>query len=261
MSHTLPTVQLAYEERGQGLPVVLLHGYPLDHTLWRAQIAALGDAYRVIAPDLRGHGASPAPAGDYSMDSLAADVAALLDRLGVERAVWVGHSMGGYVALAALRTLPQRVAGLALCASHPFADPPEKAASRRASAEQARREGTAPVVSGMLPLLFRPGTNLETVPAHLIRSMMLRTPPQGVAGVLDGMAARPDAVDMLRPPAPPKAILAGREDQIVRLADLQALVAELPHVALHVMDGAGHLPMIEQPEATTAALRAFLAAL
>lgn len=252
---------LHYEERGQGLPVVLLHGYPLDHTLWRAQIAALGDAYRVIAPDLRGHGASPAPAGDYSMDSLAADVAALLDRLGVERAVWVGHSMGGYVALAALRTLPQRVAGLALCASHPFADPPEKAASRRASAEQARREGTAPVVSGMLPLLFRPGTNLETVPAHLIRSMMLRTPPQGVAGVLDGMAARPDAVDMLRPPAPPKAILAGREDQIVRLADLQALVAELPHVALHVMDGAGHLPMIEQPEATTAALRAFLAAL
>ncbi len=254
-------VALHYEERGSGLPVVLLHGYPLDHTLWRAQMAALGDAYRVIAPDLRGHGASPAPEGEYRMDLLAADVAALLDRLGVERAVWVGHSMGGYVALAALRTMPERVAGLVLCASHPFADPPDKAASRRASAAQALREGTAPLVSGMLPLLFRPGTNLETISAHFIRSMMLRTPPQGVAGVLSGMAARPDAVDALRPLDPPKAILAGRDDQIVRLADLQALVAELPHVALHVIDGAGHLPMIEQPEATTAALRAFLAAL
>jgi pimeloyl-ACP methyl ester carboxylesterase len=254
-------VALHYEERGSGLPVVLLHGYPLDHTLWRAQIAALSDAYRVIAPDLRGHGASPAPEGEYSMEALAADVAALLDRLSVERAVWAGHSLGGYVALAALRTLPERVAGLVLCASHPFADPPEKAASRRESAAQALREGTAPVVGGMLHLLFAPGTNLETISAHFVRSMMLKTPPQGVAGVLGGMAARPDAVDVLRRPDPPKAILAGRDDQIVRLADLQALVAELPHVALRVIDGAGHLPMIEQPEATTAALRAFLAAL
>ena len=254
-------VALHYEERGSGPPVVLLHGYPLDRTLWRAQIAALSDAYRVIAPDLRGHGASPAPEGDYSMDSLAADVAAMLDRLGVERAVWVGHSMGGYVALAALRAMPQRVAGLVLCASHPFADPPEKAASRRASAALALRAGTAPVVSGMLPLLFRPGTNLETISAHFIRSTMLKTPPQGVAGVLGGMAARAGAVDVLRPPAPPKAILAGRDDQIIPLADLRALVTGLPHIALHVIDGAGHLPMIEQPEATTAVLRSFLAAL
>ncbi len=253
-------VALHYEESGSGTAVVLLHGYPFDHTLWRAQIAALSDTYRVIAPDLRGHGASPAPAGDYSMDLLAADVAALLDRLGVERAVWAGHSMGGYVALAALRAMPERVAGLLLCASHPFADPPEKAASRRESAAQALREGTAPVVSGMLHLLFKPGTNLETISAYLIRSAMLKTPPQGVAGVLGGMAVRPDAVDVLRPLDPPKAILAGREDQIVKLADLQALVADLPHVALRVIDGAGHLPMIEQPEATTAALRAFLAA-
>ncbi len=254
-------VALHYEEHGSGMPVVLLHGYPLDRTLWRAQIADLSDTCRVIAPDLRGHGASPAPEGEYPMDLLAADVAALLDRLGVERAVWAGHSMGGYVALAALRALPERVAGLALCASHPFADPPEKAASRRASAEQALREGTASVVSGMLHLLFRPGTNLEAIPAYLVRAMMLKTPPQGVASVLSGMAARPDAVNVLRPLTPPKAILAGRDDQIVRLADLQALVAELPHVALHVIDGAGHLPMIEQPEATSAALRAFLAAL
>jgi len=252
------TVPLFYEERGTGQPVLLLHGYPLDHTIWRAQIASLSDICRVIAPDLRGHGQSPAPAGEYSMETLAADVAALLDRLGIAQAIWVGHSMGGYVALAALRTMPERVAGLVLCASHPFADPPDKAQARRDNARRALAEGTAPVVSGMLDSLFRPGTNLESIPAHQVRTIMLKTPAQGVAGVLSGMAARPDSVDLLRVPAPPKALIAGRDDQIVRLADLQALTAQMPHLRLIVIDDAGHLPMIEQPDATTAALRDLL---
>ncbi len=190
---------------------------------------------------------------------LAADVTALLDQLGIAQAVWVGHSMGGYVALAALRTLPERVTGVILCASHPFADPPDKAQTRRDNARRALSEGTAAVVSGMLDMLFRPGTNLESIPAHRVRAMMLNTSPQGVSGMLLGMADRPDAVDLLRDPAPPKAIIAGRDDQIVRLADLQTLAAQLPHLNLRVIDEAGHLPMIEQPDATTATLRDLLA--
>jgi pimeloyl-ACP methyl ester carboxylesterase len=252
------TVRLHYEEQGAGQPVLLLHGYPLDHTIWRAQMAALSDSFRVVAPDLRGHGQSPAPAGEYAMETLAADVAALLDRLGIAQAVWVGHSMGGYVALAALRTMPERVAGVVLCASHPFADPPDKAQARRDNARRALAEGTAAVVGGMLASLFRPDTNLESIPAHRVRTIMLGTPAQGVAGVLLGMAARRDAVDLLRAPAPPKAIIAGRNDQIIRLTDLQALTAQLPHLSLRVLDDAGHLPMIEQPDATTAALRDLL---
>lgn len=252
------TVLLHYEEHGSGQPVLLLHGYPLDHTIWRAQMAALSDSFHLIAPDLRGHGQSPAPAGEYPMETLAADVGALLDRLGVAQAVWVGHSMGGYVALAALRTMPERVAGVVLCASHPFADPPDKAQTRRDNARRALAEGTAAAVGGMLASLFRPDTNLESIPAHRVRTIMLNTPAQGVAGVLLGMAARPDAVGLLRIPTPPKALIAGRDDQIVRLADLQALTAQMPHLRLTVIDGAGHLPMIEQPDATTAALRDLL---
>lgn len=253
------TVPLHYEELGTGpATVVLLHGYPLDHTLWQAQLAALSDICRLIAPDLRGHGQSPAPTGEYRMETLAADVVALLDRLDVAQAVWVGHSMGGYVALAALRAMPERVSGLVLCASHPFADPPDKAQARRDNARRALAEGTASVVSGMLDTLFKPGTNLESIVMHRVRATMLNTPAQGVAGVLLGMAARPDSVDLLRNPAPPKAIIAGREDQIIRLADLQALATQMPHLSLHVIDEAGHLPMLEQPDATTAALRALL---
>ncbi|MGQ9849006.1 MAG: alpha/beta fold hydrolase [Aggregatilineaceae bacterium] len=252
------TVLLHYEERGSGQPVLLLHGYPLDHTIWRAQMAALSDSFRLIAPDLRGHGQSPAPAGEYPMETLAADVGALLDRLGVAQAIWVGHSMGGYVALAALRTMPERVAGVVLCASHPFADPPDKAQARRDNARRALAEGTAAAVGGMLASLFRPGTNLESIPAHRVRTIMLNTPAQGVAGVLLGMAARPDSVDLLRIPTPPKAIIAGRDDQIVKLDSLRALAAQIPHLRLQVIDDAGHLPMIEQPDATTAALRQIL---
>jgi pimeloyl-ACP methyl ester carboxylesterase len=151
--------------------------------------------------------------------------------------------------------MPERVAGVVLCASHPFADPPDKAQTRRDNARRALAEGTIAVVSGMLASLFRPGTNLESIPAYRVRAIMLSTPAQGVAGVLQGMAARPDAVDLLRAPAPPKAIIAGRDDQIIRLTDLQALTAQMPHLSLRVIDDAGHLPMIEQPDATTAALR------
>ncbi len=252
------TVTLHYAAQGSGPPVVLLHGFPFDHTIWRGTVEALHDAYRVITPDLRGHGKSPVPDGVYAMESMARDVIALLDALGVARAVWVGHSMGGYVALAALRDHPERVAGGVLLASHPFADSPEKAESRRAMAHQALAEGSEAVLSGMLPVLFRPGTNLETIPAHIVRTIMLNTAPEGVAGALRGMAARPDAVNVLREPVPPKAIIAGREDQIVKLDDLEELAAAMPHLALKVVDGAGHLPMIEQPQPTAAALRALL---
>ena len=111
-------VKLHHSEAGQGLPVVLLHGFPLSSAIWRRQQQGLSDGYRVILPDLRGHGRSPAPAGVYEMEAMAADVFALLDSLDVKQAVILGHSMGGYVALAAWRLAPERFLGLGLIASH-----------------------------------------------------------------------------------------------------------------------------------------------
>src|SRR5579871_5777811 len=111
------TVKLHYSEAGQGAPVVLLHGFPLSSAIWQEQQRSLSDRFRVITPDLRGHGNSPAPSGAYTMESLAQDLLALLDSLGIAQAAILGHSMGGYIALAALKLAPERFTALGLIAS------------------------------------------------------------------------------------------------------------------------------------------------
>src|SRR4249920_2288480 len=116
------TIKLTYSEAGQGTPVVLLHGFPLSSSIWNEQQQRLSDHYRVITPDLRGHGRSPAPSGVYQMDLLAGDVLALLDALLIQKAILMGHSMGGYVALAAWKLAPDRFLALALVDSQAGAD-------------------------------------------------------------------------------------------------------------------------------------------
>src|SRR5438132_6835533 len=112
------TVSLHYTEQGQGpMPLVLLHGYPLSSAIWQEQVESLSTDYRVITPDLRGHGQSPAPEGVYEMDLMARDVFALLDSLNIQKAAIMGHSMGGYVTLAAYRMAPERFLALGLIGS------------------------------------------------------------------------------------------------------------------------------------------------
>jgi len=258
MTSPTNTVKLSYWERGTGLPVVLLHGFPFDHTLWQAQADALSREYRIITPDLRGHGQSPAPDGSYPMRDMAGDVVALLDSLGIEQVVWAGHSMGGYITLAALRDFGPRVRAAAFVATHPYADPPEKQQDRQNGARKALESGTESAVSGMIPTIFAPGADPESEQARRIRQIMFRTPPTGVAGVQQGMAARPDSVETLREARVPMVWIAGAQDQIVKRAMLEGLAQTLPSLRMVWIEGAGHLPMIEQPDATTEALRAFL---
>ncbi len=258
MTSTPNIEKLHVIERGTGLPVVLLHGFPFDQSIWQAQIDALSPDYRIIAPDLRGHGRSPAPAGSYPMPAMAGDIVALLDERGIDRAVWVGHSMGGYITMAALREYPSRVRAAALVATHPFADPPEKQQDRRNGAQTALDSGSAASVSGMFSTIFAPGTDLESERAQRIRQIMFQTPPAGVAGVQLGMAERPDSVETLRAARVPLVVIAGAEDQIVKRAMLDKLAESLPDLRFVWIDGAGHMAMIEQPNTTSAALRAFL---
>jgi pimeloyl-ACP methyl ester carboxylesterase len=126
----LVPVELYYEEFGQGVPVILLHGFPLNHTIWMPVVERLQSHVRVITPDLRGHGKSPATDGDYSMRLMAEDIHALMNRLDIPKAVLVGHSMAGYASLAFARAYPGRLAGLAMVASQAEADTPEKRQAR-----------------------------------------------------------------------------------------------------------------------------------
>jgi len=253
-----PTVKLNTVDQGAGLPVVLIHGFPLDHTIWQAQIEALSPDYRVIAPDLRGHGDSPASDGVYSMDLLARDVLALLDDLGVERAVWVGHSMGGYATMAALRLAPERILGVALVNTHPFADSDARRLERIQSAELVMENGASDLAFSLMSTLFGPHYDRQSRQAQAIKDLMAATPPEGVNGALRGMAERPDSSDTLRALRVPALVIAGADDPGVTPAIAEQTAQMIPDAELVIIPNAGHLAPVEQPEQTTAALREFL---
>ena len=144
------TVNLHFSDAGQGTPVVLLHGFPLSHSIWTQQQESLARHYLVIAPDLRGHGQSPAPAGVYEMETLARDVLALLDSLGIAQAVIMGHSLGGYVTLAAWKCAPQRFLAMGLIDSHASADTDEGRQKRLQLVEKVAAQGSLAAAEAML---------------------------------------------------------------------------------------------------------------
>jgi len=251
-------VKLHYTEAGYGTPVVLLRGFPLCGRLWREQQAKLGDLCRVITPDLRGHGESPAPSGIYEMDALARDVLALLDFLSIKKALIVGHSMGGYVALATWRLARDRVLALGLVDSQAAADTEEVRQGRLELAQQVVAEGAEVVASAMLPRLFASELPASDPLFERALRMIVETPRAGIVGSLRGMARRNDESDLLATINVPTLILSGTKDQIIPPAKAQALAASVPNAQLSMIENAGHLPMWEAPEATTSALRSFI---
>ncbi len=254
------TVTLHYADLGQGTPVVLLHGFPLSGAIWHEQQQRLSDHYRVITPDLRGHGRSPAPWGAYEMDLLARDVLALLNLLLIEKAVIIGHSMGGYVALAAWKLAPERFMALGLIDSQAGADTEEGRQGRYKMADSVAADGSKIVAEAMLPKLFAPDLPAGAPIIEQVRQMILDTQPAGIIGALKGMAARPDSGAQMRNLKIPVLLLTGDKDQIIPPEKAKAMAASLPPATLTIIENAGHMPMLEQPDATTTAIRGFLSA-
>jgi 3-oxoadipate enol-lactonase len=242
-------IQLAYTDTGMGQPVVLLHGYPFNRTLWTEQVSALSNSYRVITPDLRGLGESDATAGAATMNRMAQDVAALLGHLEISRAVVGGLSMGGYVALAFYKQFPSRVRALILADTRAQADSEEGKHGRLQQAEKALAEGMAGIADSMLPKLLTP----ETVSKHpevvkRVRDMMLKTKPQGAAGALLGMAERDDQTTLLSQIKCPALILVGREDPITPVPDSEKMHREIAGSRLVVIENAAHVSNLERTE-------------
>jgi 3-oxoadipate enol-lactonase len=266
--------QMNYQDIGNGPVLLLVHGFPLDRTLWTYQIEALRHDYRLIVPDLRGHGHSQAPPGPYRMDQMADDLRALLQQLGIEQVVLAGLSMGGYIAFAFWRIYPHLVRALVLVDTRAAADTAESRQNRYAMVEQVETEGTKAIVEGMLPKLLSP-TSLESKPKVAIhaRRMMTHTPPAGVIGALQGLAQRSDSRPTLATISVPTLIVVGEDDVItppdeaaaMRTAILAARhgrdTPKIPKVTLARIPNAGHLAPLENPAAFNQALREFLASL
>jgi len=250
-------VDLAVEETGLGPPVLFIHGFPLDRTIWRHQLDHLG-LYRSIAPDLRGMGASGVPADGYTIAQYAVDLARVLDSLGVNQAGICGLSMGGYVALEFARRFRDRVASMVLMDTRAEADSPAAAEARIAMAQRARNEGLAVVTEEMLPkLLAAESLSRDSVVAPL-RRMMRATPLAGFLGALQAMRERVDYRGGLAALGPtPTMVVVGAQDAITPPTLARTMSAAIPGAKLVEVDGAGHLVPMEQPETTTQLLRKF----
>ncbi|MFR9798134.1 alpha/beta fold hydrolase [Streptomyces sp. MS06] len=252
---------LACEDSGSAasprLPLVLVHGHPFDRTMWTPQVDAFSPERRVVAPDLRGYGASPVVPGATPLSVFAADIEALLDELAVDGFVLVGLSMGGQIAMECCARLGDRVRGLVLADTVPTPETPAGRAARRAMADRLLREGMRGYADEVLERMVAPYAPAE-VRDHVHR-MMAAAPPEGAAAALRGRAERPDYRAALARLAVPALVVVGEDDTYTTVQDARLLDALLPDSALHVVEGAAHLPNLERPEEFNAALAGFLA--
>lgn len=262
----LSQTTMAYVDEGRGVPVVLLHGFPLDHTMWNAQIKALASHARVIAPDLRGFGDTPLATGDadrgVSMEAHAADVAELLDAIDVrEPVVLAGFSMGGYIAWQFVRQHGHRLRALIQCDTRAKADTEEARAGRIKMAEAVVNEGASLAAKAMEPKLFRKAAAQEQPDViAAIRATMERQVPAAIAAAQRGMAARPDVTEMLPHITVPTLVLVGAEDVISTPAEMKEIADAIPGSEYVVIPNSGHMTTVENSAATSAALAKFVEA-
>lgn len=256
-------VSVAYRDAGVGQAVVFVHGHPFDQSMWDPQVAALASKYRVVTLDLRGYGRSFIPDAEVTtLGEMAADIRALLDHLSIDRAVVVGLSMGGQVAMAFADQFPERLAGLVLSGTFPEADTPAVQAARRASAERFVEEGSVLAGGEMLPKLLAAGS-LKRDPMLGVRvfTMIANAPPASVAAALRGRAQRKDYTETLRKLEVSALIVMGTEDKYVSLDTARRMQALIPSVRLEVFEAVGHLPNLEAPEQFNIALDTYLVSL
>jgi pimeloyl-ACP methyl ester carboxylesterase len=250
---------LHYDVRGDGPPVLFLHAFPLHLGMWDAQAKALAAAHRVVRFDARGFGGTPPGDGLLTMERIADDGVALLDHLGLSRAVVCGLSMGGYAAFALVRRHPDRLSGLVLADTRTAPDSVEQRRGRAAQADTVRREGPAGIADGFLQKAVGETTRTERpeVVAR-IREMILATPARGIVDALAGLASRADSGPTLREIRVPTLVLCGAEDALTPSADAEAIHRGVPGSTLVVIPRVGHLSALEDPPAFNAALDGFL---
>jgi pimeloyl-ACP methyl ester carboxylesterase len=247
--------------RGSGVPLVLLHAFPLDHSMWTAQIERFASQSLVIAPDLRGFGLSGVMPGTTTMEQLADDTAEMLDQLGVsEPIVLCGLSMGGYAALQFARKYPQRLRALVLCNTRSAPDAPQTRDQRKIMVEQVLSVGAQPVADAMVPRFFT-AESLERLPgtAEFVRERIMLTAPEGIAAALRGLAERPDATPLLAGISVPTLVVAGADDVVTPVSEMRAMAAAIPQAEFVVIPGVGHLSAVEAPVEFNTLLARFLA--
>ena len=252
---------MSYRELGEGPgdPLVLLHAFPLNGRMFEPQMEAFSGGRRVIAPDFPGFGRSPRTPAQPDVRYYAEAVGGLLDRLGLERVVLGGVSMGGYVAFGCLRLFPRRISGLVLADTRPEPDSDEVRENRKEMARRVAEEGVEVLVElQMERLLARDTLENDEEVVERVRAMILESAPGGVVAALGAMRTRPDSTPLLAEIEAPTLVIGGEEDGISSPEVMGAMAQKIPNSRHVTLPRAGHLSNLENPEGFNAALREFL---
>ena len=251
--------EIVYWTLGDGLPVVLLHPFPANHEFWLPVAEPLSSRYRLILPDLRGHGESGVGEGPATMDKHTADLACIMDDARADRAPLIGVSIGGYILFEFWRKHRARVAALGLCNTKAQADGPEARAARLQAASDVLERGTEPFLQSMVSRVLAKSTQ-ESRPDLIDAAlrMMRQMSPEDIAQVQRGMADRPDSVDTLKTIHLPTLLITGEEDPMTGVNEAELMRQHIAGSQLRVIAKAGHYSPWEQPEEATKLIRQFL---
>ncbi|MGE5139076.1 MAG: alpha/beta fold hydrolase [Rudaea sp.] len=249
---------VAYDEAGEGTPLVLIHGYPLTRRLWEPQLRELAAHARVIALDLWGFGGSAA-VGEATMGTYADQVRALMDELSIGRAVVGGLSMGGYITFEFFRRYSNRVAGLIFANTKAGPDSAEARAGRDQSAELAREKGVDAIAAAMLPKLLSPGAYAGNRGVVLTAEGIMRgSTVEGIVAALGAMRDRPDSTPTLQWIDRPTLVIGGKDDQLIPPAESEKIAGGVRGGRLEMLPDAGHLSNLEQADLFSRAVGDFL---
>jgi 3-oxoadipate enol-lactonase len=237
-----------YTERGlpQGIPVVFIHGFPLNHTMWEPQMKALPNHFRAITYDIRGHGESDIGDGQYTIEFFVDDLLSLLDHLVIDRAIICGLSMGGYIALRAYERSPERIKALVLCDTKSEADTNEAKLKRSAIVRNVKTNGTGPFADEFVTAILAPQT-FQTHPeiVESIKKMIRANSPIGISGASLALGCRTDTSAALSTINVPTLILVGEHDMLTPPTVSESMHSRIVNSELHVVVHAGHMSNLE----------------
>lgn len=249
--------ELAYRDIGDGIPLLLLHGFCGSSGYWDGLVPLLSPRFRLLIPDLPGHGQSSVPAHPYTMEAYADSMHVLLRRLDIDEAVWIGHSLGGYITLAAVERHAVDVMAFGLVHSTAYPDDAKGKENRLNAIHTIREQGIDPFVDALIPKLFAPN-HLDTMSEHVERAKAIgrSTSPDGAIQALLAMKDRPDRNHVLRTTNIPAILVSGAKDQIIAPEKTFSVPNDRQNRVL--LDSAGHMSMFEAPDLLAQALLRFL---
>ncbi|MEE9273898.1 MAG: alpha/beta fold hydrolase [bacterium] len=247
-------IDIAYEDRGSGPPLLLLHGFPQDHTLWDAQAEALESKYRLLIPDLRGHGGTkhPAPGDPISMEQLADDAAAFLEAVDISSAAVAGWSLGGFTLFEMAVRYPLKVRAAAFVSTRAAADPPGREEARIKAMRFVVDEGSGAFANAFLPQLYSaPFLAANPEAGERTRQVIASQDPVSIAMTVDAIRRKEDMTPRLHEIACPCAVISGKEDALISYTLMEAVHAGLPDSTIDIIEGAGHMTTVEAPDRVT----------